>query len=117
MADIKNLTRTQWNLTGNPTTEQLQLSCMMRIADATEAMAKPFVNLLNEVRLYKETNERLRTENQRLRNKIAGHKAAFTKLKNKNASRFVNAQFAGRAAASRIAQSQLRSVFQWKKLF
>lgn len=33
--------------------------------------------------LYKIANERLRAENQRLRNKIAGHKAAFTKVKNK----------------------------------
>lgn len=66
-----------------PTNEQLQLGCFQRIADATVAMAKPFIQATQDAEWYRKKSERLSEENQHLRNRIAGHKAAYTKLKNK----------------------------------
>jgi hypothetical protein len=67
----------------NPTMHEIQIACLQRIADATEAMAKPFVKMTEDLAWYSKERTRLLNENQHLRNRIAGHKAAFTKLKNK----------------------------------
>lgn len=65
------------------TNEQIQIGCLQRIADATEAMAKPFVEMARDLEWYRKKSDRLQEENQHLKNRIAGHKAAYTKLKNK----------------------------------
>ncbi len=82
--DIKKITKIQgWSYsTDSPTNEHLTLSCLMRIADATDAMAKNYVRLLEDVRWYKEQRDSLLRENRHLKGSVAGHKAAYTKLKN-----------------------------------
>lgn len=68
----------------NPTTDELQLGCLQRIADATELMAKPFIKMVQDLEWYSKERTRLLNENDHLKNRIAGHKAAYTKLKNKS---------------------------------
>lgn len=67
-----------------PTPEQLQFGCLQRIAEALEAMAKPYVRLLEDQKWYSERNERQEAQIKRLKNRAAGLKAANTKLKNKH---------------------------------
>lgn len=66
-----------------PTEEHVKLGGLQRIADSLEAMAKPFVQAIQDAEFHRKKSERLSDENQNLRNRIAGHKAAYTKLKNK----------------------------------
>lgn len=81
--NIKNLTKTHGWEAPTVTNEILQLSCLMRIADATEVMAQPFVEMIKEVEWLRSERQRLLQEVERLKNSRAGYKAAFTKLKNK----------------------------------
>lgn len=61
----------------------IQLGAILRIADATEAMAKNHTELLAENARLKNSNQWLREENKKLINSITGYKGAITKLKNK----------------------------------
>jgi len=68
-------------LGGAPTREQLVFGCLLRIADAQEQMAKPFVSLLSEAerlrRWHREGNESI----QRLVRSNAALRGVITKLK------------------------------------
>ena len=68
----------------NLNAEQIQLGCMMRIADASELMAKNYLRLETDLQWYKKLfNEHL-TEIKRLRKQIAAYKGEITKLKKKS---------------------------------
>jgi hypothetical protein len=80
--------RKDWGITladdGKPTTEQIQLGAILRIADAVEPMAKHHVALQRDVDYYKRlANERSRTIDylSKSRAAIKGH---LTRLKAKS---------------------------------
>lgn len=88
MPTIKDLTKsgpgsTNW-ITGNerPTTDDLKLSCLMRIADAAEQTAKNYVALQSDrdtyKRWYKEQNELI----AKLIRKLTATRGVVTRLKN-----------------------------------
>lgn len=81
----KDESRKYWSRTDgkNPTTEQLQLGCLQRIADATEAMSKNYNDLFAENERHKHRYEQERAERQRLERSIVAHKSNYTRLKNK----------------------------------
>jgi septal ring factor EnvC (AmiA/AmiB activator) len=84
--NIKSLTKGShdWNTTNETVTHSdLQLSCLMRIADATEAMAQPFAQMASELERYKKWYAEEREENKKLKLSIIAHKAAYSRLKNK----------------------------------
>lgn len=70
--------------------EKLNLSCQMRIADAveniaanTKLMTKNYLDMQNQLSYYIARTAQLKDEVEQLKLSRAGHKAAFTKLKNK----------------------------------
>lgn len=79
--------RTNWGVTVpdsvKPDREQLHLGCMLRIADATEAMAKNFVQLQNDLKWEKERNIRLVERNDKLQRQVNAYKGILKKLKKK----------------------------------
>jgi hypothetical protein len=81
MATIKEASQKTW--TSNDSTEHINAGSLQRIADAVEAMATDHVQLLRNVDFYKRGYEERGAEVLRLHHAIAGHKAAYTKLKRK----------------------------------
>jgi hypothetical protein len=75
----------EWQSSGPdvyPGHERIQLGCLQRIADATEAMAKPFVNLVSERERYERYYKSEREDNKRLARRIAALQGVITKMKN-----------------------------------
>lgn len=68
---------------GNLTADQLQLGAVLRIADATEAMAKRHTELIRErdnfERMYRDASRRA----EHYRRSNAGLRGVITRLKNK----------------------------------
>lgn len=79
--------RTNWGVTvtenTKPDRDQLHLGCMLRIADATEAMAKNFIQLQNELKWANERNQRNKTSIEKLQRQVNAYKGIVKKLKNK----------------------------------
>lgn len=79
--------RTNWGATvpeaTKPDRDQLQLGCMLRIADAAEAMAKNFVQLQNELKWANERNQRNKSSIEKLQRQVNAYKGIVKKLKNK----------------------------------
>jgi len=65
----------------HPDKEDLQFGCLLRIADATELMAKNHQRLLDERDRYKIWYEQERKTNQRLLNSNAGLRGYIKRLK------------------------------------
>lgn len=72
------------------TTAKLQASCLMRIADAVEkssenleVLTKDYSNMKRSLKWYKQKYHEHLERIEHLENSRAGHKAAYTKLKNK----------------------------------
>lgn len=63
--------------------EQLQLGCLLRIADSTEAMAKNHTRLIDDNEWYKKRNKELEERVQFKNRSIAALKGVITKLKKK----------------------------------
>jgi hypothetical protein len=59
----------------------VEVGCLQRIADATEAMAKPFVNLVSERERYERYYKSEREDNKRLARRIAALQGVITKMK------------------------------------
>jgi septal ring factor EnvC (AmiA/AmiB activator) len=67
----------------NMTNEQLQLGCMLRIADATESMAQNYTEMERDLKHFKERCASKNVEIQSLNNTIRSMKGVITKLKKK----------------------------------
>lgn len=83
--NYKDASRANWARTDNrnPTTEQLQLGCLQRIADATEAMAKNYVQLEKDVEFWKREYYHEKNRKDAWQRSATSYKAHFTRLKNK----------------------------------
>jgi hypothetical protein len=69
----------------NPDRDDIQLGCLLRIADATEAMAKNHVRLQNDLDYYKRAyNEEIEAR-RRLARQVNALRGVITKLKKKAA--------------------------------
>jgi len=85
--DIKTLTKQDWsNNTELPSTEDLQTSALMRIADASEKMATNYLQLQNDRDWYKKKYHEKQDEIKHLNNRISSLKGNITKLKNKHSN-------------------------------
>jgi IS1 family transposase len=69
---------------GTPTNEEIQFGAILRIADATEAMAKNYTDLQNQLARYKQywSDERKATE--RLKRSNASLRGHIARIKRKN---------------------------------
>lgn len=78
--DFKEQSRQDWGVDTNETTnlsiEQIELGCLLRIADSLENMEQPYKELLQTIEYYKE----LELENKKLKKTVAGLKGHITKL-------------------------------------
>lgn len=79
----KDESKKNWIATGieKPTIEQLQLGCMQRMADATEAMAKSHTDLIRENQYLKQQKLELYKEVESLKRSVAAYKGKYTRLK------------------------------------
>lgn len=79
--------RTNWGVTVSeatkPDRDQLQLGCLLRIADATELMAKNFIQLQNDRDMYKRWYDQEVAKNARLRRQVSAYVGIVKKLKQK----------------------------------
>ena len=66
-----------------PNREQLGLGCLLRIADATELMAKNYTLLQDAKDQYQRWYNNERAENAKLTKQISAYKGVITKLKKK----------------------------------
>lgn len=80
MADLKGLSKGGFDVT-NSAIESIQVSCLMRIADASEAMAKNHIKLQNDYNYMKESRDSYRDQVAKLEFKIRTLKGNNTKLK------------------------------------
>lgn len=81
--DYRNETRQNWgvNQEANLSKEQLQIGCLLRIADATEKMASNYTQLQNDVDYYKKRAVAAERKIEQLKRSIAAYKANYTRLK------------------------------------
>jgi hypothetical protein len=77
--------KTNWGreIAGDSNTDRddIQLGCLLRIADATEAMAKNYVSLQNSLDYYKRAYQEEQQETSRLRLQASALRGVITKLK------------------------------------
>lgn len=60
---------------------QIELGCMLRIADATEVMSRSFTQLLADIKYLRERNVTLTDDNEHLKRRIGALKGQITRLK------------------------------------
>jgi len=70
---------------GNLSLEQLRTGALLRIADASESMAREYNRLLDEARVQRRRAENLDRQNDTLRRRVAALKGVITKMKAKEA--------------------------------
>lgn len=63
--------------------DDLKTSAILRIADATEIMAKNYVQLQKDLDYYKNAYRNQQAETEKLRKQIATYKGHLTRHKNK----------------------------------
>lgn len=63
------------------TIDKIQLGCLQRIADATEAMAKNHIELQREYNWMKQRKESLESANNRMARSISSLRGHITRLK------------------------------------
>ncbi len=87
--DLKTLSKQGWS-TENATNDDLQTSCLMRIADALEPLAQNHLQMLQQIEKHKRDAGQYykwfqdeRAETERLKRSIVAHKSNYTRLKNK----------------------------------
>lgn len=85
MSTYKEESRKRWGDSkgGVPSIEQIKLGCMLRIADATEAIATEHNRLIAENTQITGHYKYSQLDNNRLRKSNAALKGQVTKLKNK----------------------------------
>lgn len=81
MPNPKELSRQNWNVEGS-TIENINAGSLQRIADATEAMAKNYVSMQNDLDYYKRMYRTHTDEIARLNRSRAALQAWITRLKN-----------------------------------
>jgi len=70
-----------YNADEAPSHGDLQLGAILRIADATEAIAKNYNQLLSENEYLKKRKKYLEEQNEKLHRSISAYKGQITKLK------------------------------------
>lgn len=81
MPNLRESSKLNWD--GGNKTESIKLGCLQRIADAAEIMATNYINLQNELDIYKRWyNERCEVVKRRDKY-ISSLRGQITKLKNK----------------------------------
>lgn len=75
-------TRKNWGCTDRqPDNDELKLGALLRIADATEVMAREYQRLINERDMYKRQYENARERGYRLERSNAALRGQITKLR------------------------------------
>ena len=79
--------RKNWGTSGPGTLniQQIQTGALLRIADASESMAREYNRLLDEARVQRRRAENLDRQNDTLRRRVAALKGVITKMKAKEA--------------------------------
>lgn len=85
MPNLKEISRGTWNNNGSTTCEEINAGSLQRIADATEAMSRNYVELQNQVDYYKKRMESLQEQNETLFRSNAALRGVITKLKKRQA--------------------------------
>ncbi len=75
--------RDAWWCDGTPRADQLELGCLQRIADATEAMSKTHTELIRQRDLYEQWYRDERRRKKTLERRLAATQGVVTKLKNR----------------------------------
>lgn len=83
---LRDKSRLNW-LNESNSNENIQLGCMLRIADATEAMAKRHTELIDERDRYKRWYEQSNRERLLFERRVAALKGQITKLRNRLAAK------------------------------
>jgi hypothetical protein len=87
---MKELSKVNWSVDENrkneyPGDDNIKLGCLMRIAAATEAMAKNHDELIRLKDHYKSVSETAIAAKKRLEYQVRGLKGTITRMKNKRA--------------------------------
>ena len=83
--NLKQVSKGNYDLShdGNPKLEEVNTSCLMRIADATELMAQNYNKLLAEREQYKNWHKQECAANAILIKRVSALKGIITRMKNK----------------------------------
>lgn len=81
--DLRQLSRRRFSTPETVDYDMINTSCLMRIADASEAMAKNYNDLINENKRLKERVEFLNSEQSRVALSNISLRGHITRLKNK----------------------------------
>jgi len=82
MAELRNASKAQYDSAGTPTIEQINCGSLQRIADASEVMARRYVDLLKDVEQYRRWWNEEREKNAALTRSNSALRGQITKLKN-----------------------------------
>ena len=79
---LREFSRDRWVPTfkPKPTKEEIQLGCLLRIADATEVMSKNYQRLLDQLEWSKRQVESYKEKAEYRKHRIAGLKSRITVL-------------------------------------
>ena len=77
---LRDKSRINW-VNDNNSDEQIKLGCMLRIADATEVMAKRYTDIIDECERAKRSAQYWREMNETQELRIRSLKGQITKLK------------------------------------
>lgn len=80
---LKDDTKQDFESADKNTWESLQTGCLMRIADATESMAKEYNRLIADNQYLSRTRRNLADENKRVRRSNSALRGVITKMKRK----------------------------------
>ncbi len=75
--------RLNWWKEGEPSTDELKLGCLQRIADSLEKMEKPFKDLLEHNEYLKGRLREEQAAGRHLNRRIASLRGAITRMKKK----------------------------------
>jgi len=80
--DLREASKRGWtSSTDTPTTTDLQIGALMRIADASETMALRYQELIDNREHWRQEFFRIANQNVILRHQIAGLKGVLTRLR------------------------------------
>ena len=79
---FRELSKTKW-IAKTEDREAIRLGCMLRIADATEAMSKNHIQLQSDYDYMKKSRDYYRNQYHLSEKRIAAYKGHTTRLKNK----------------------------------
>lgn len=77
---LRDKSRRNWK-SDDSTTENIQLGCLLRIADATELMAKRHTDLIKELEWMSEVCQERGERIRQLERSLSEHKGQITRLK------------------------------------